>query len=234
MRINRTSFIAGAGSAVLLGAALVPALAGAQTATETPDTTGTATATATADSGSGESALDCGPGFGHGLAFGFGHGFGGFIHGGEDLADALGVTEEDLRAAAETARDSLGEVERPATEEEREALRQQYESAFAQALGVTVEELEAAIEEAQEAAKAAAIARVQELVADGAITQERADAIIERIESGEPVFPGRGPGGPGRGFDGGFGGGFDGGGRGGPAGLFGVRGTSSSTVTPDA
>ena len=86
MKINKASFVAGAGSAVLFGAALIPNFVGAQTA----DSTATATATATDESGAAD-VVDCGPG-GVGL-----RGFGGPI--GEDLATALGVSVEDLQAA---------------------------------------------------------------------------------------------------------------------------------------
>ncbi len=200
MKINKTSFVAGAGSAVLLGAALIPSFVGAQTADETPSVTADAAAS---------DAVDCGPG-------GFGHrGFG--LPVGEELADALGVTVDDLQAAAESARDSLGEVERPQTEEEREALRDELQAAFASALGVSVEDLQAAVDELQAARQADAIARIQEKVADGTLTQEEADAIIERIENGERPF--------------GFGAGH---GRfGGPRGFGGFFGHAAG-VTPDA
>jgi|GEM_PF-1490142 len=200
-QINKTSFIAGAGSVVLLSAALIPGLAGAQTATETPSATAEATGTASIEG------VDCGPG----LRGVFG------LHVGEDLAAALGVTVEELQAAATEVREAYAGTERPATEEERDALKAEVQAAFATALGVTVEEIEAAKEQLQAEKQAAAIARVNEAVADGTITQERADALIERIESGERPFGRHG----GRGFGGrGFGGGFPGG--------------SSPSVTPDA
>lgn len=182
MQINKTSFVAGIGSAVLLGAALVPAWAAAQTGEDDP--TPSATATATAEDGSSEGgstdgeAKECGPGFGFAVR----------VHGSEALADALGVTAEELDAALETARESLGEVERPTTEEEAEALRAEYRDAIAEALGITVEELEAAQTEVREAREAEAIARVQEQVAEGNLSQEEADAIIERIQSDEGLL----------------------------------------------
>lgn len=164
-RINKTSFIAGAGSAVLLGAALLPGLAGAQTATETPSATAEATGEAEGPGAASLEGIDCGPG----LRGVFG------LHVGEDLAAALGVT---------------------------------------------VEEIEAAKEQLQAERQAAAIARVNQALADGTITQERADALIERIESGERPF--------GRHGDRGFGG------FGGPRGFGGFFGDSPSSVTPDA
>ena len=204
MKINKASFVAGAGSAVLLGAALIPNFVGAQTADETP--------AATAEAGTTDAA-DCGPG---GIGF---RGLGTPVS--EELATALGVTVEDLQAAAQSARDSLGDIERPTTDEEREALKTQVQAAFASALGVSEADLQSAIDEVRAAKQAEAIARVQEKVTDGTLTQDEADAIIERIESGEAPF-GFGPGGHrGRGFGGprGFGGGFPGG---------------TSNVTPDA
>ena len=98
------------------------------------------------------------------------------------------------------------------------------QTALASALGISEADLQSAIDEVQAAKQAEAIARVQEKVTDGTLTQDEADAIIERIESGEAPF-GFGVGGPGghggRGFGGprGFGGGFPGG---------------TSNVTPDA
>ncbi len=211
MQINKTSFAVGAGSIVLLGAALLPALAGAQAAGEAP----TPSAAAAVEDG------DCAPGLRGlgGLA-----GFGGGLHLGEDLAAILGVTVEDLRAAAETAKESLGEVERPATEEEREALKAEVQAAFASALGISVADLDAATEQLKAEKLAELIARVNEKVADGTLTQAEADVIIERIESGERPFAGRrGPGG--RGF-----------GRFGGPGPFGGFGGDDLplTVTPDA
>ncbi len=58
-------------------------------------------------------------------------------------------------------------------------------------LGVEPDELEGAIEQALED-------RLDEAVAAGRMTQEQADALKERIESGDfPLFGGGGPGGPG-------------------------------------
>src|SRR5690606_16509563 len=61
-------------------------------------------------------------------------------------------------------------------------------AAVAEELGITVEELEAAETEVREAHQAGAIARVQEMVDEGTLSQEQADAIIERIESGVGRF----------------------------------------------
>lgn len=241
VKINKTSFIAGAGSAVLLGAALIPGWAMAQTGDETatPEATAEATTEATPESGTTESAeadLECGPG----LAFGFRLGGVG-LEFSEDLAEALGVTTDDLEAAAETLREQFADTERPTTEEEAEALREEIKSALAAALNVTVEELEAAQEQLQSERQAEAIARIEEAVADGDITREQADEMIERIESGEGLFFGDG-----RGFRfGGFGEfgrfgapfRFEGEFRAFPGGPFGDWDgdeDASATVTPDA
>lgn len=145
----------------------------------------------------------------------------GFHRDGEDLAAQLGITVEELQAAGEAAHEQvvaeLGELtrpeERPTTDEEREALRAQmeerraaFEAALAGQLGISVEELDAAQLRVVEA-------RLAEAVANGRLTQERADEILEAVRTGErPVFPG-GPGRHGR-----FGGGP--GGPGGPGGFF--------------
>lgn len=88
----------------------------------------------------------------------------------------------------------------------------------AEALGITVEDLQAAREEGKTLAdlqaelgiddetfqanlKAAAIAQVNQMLADGDISQEKADAWIEKIESSEFNMNGRGHGrGHGKGF----------------------------------
>lgn len=214
-KTNKTSFIAGAGSVVLLGAALMPGLVGAQTATETA--TAEATGTASVDHVDG---VECGPGMAalRGIVR---------LHVGEDIAAALGVTTDELRAAATEVREAYADTERPTTEEERDALQAEVKSAFAAALGISVDELDAAQEQVKAEKQADAIARVNEALANGTITHEQADAMIERIEAGEGAFGLRGDG-----FHGGRGGrgfGEPGGGFGG--GLF---GGATPAVTPDA
>ncbi len=121
------------------------------------------------------------------------------------LAAQLGISVDELTAARETAHDAvvaqLGEVTRPernpdATTEEREAAREAmqaqrterkaaFDQAMADALGISVDDLTAARQEV-------AIDRVEAKVAAGELTQEQADAIIERIRSGEAPEGGRG------------------------------------------
>jgi hypothetical protein len=188
-------FITGVGALLLMAAAMMPGLVGAQSSDETPEATATADGEPTDETTEGSKGStdgeDCGPMFGARgvLMFGIGP------LGGETLAEALGVTVEELREAAETARESLGELERPQSDEEREALKAEIQAAFASALGISVEELEAALDEVMEEHKANAIARIEAAVEAGTLSRERADAMIENIESGErPFFPGVRPG----------------------------------------
>ena len=109
------------------------------------------------------------------------------------LAAELGTTTEELTAARQRAHDAvvaeLGEVtrpeSRPETDEERDALKAQFQARkdlfdtkLAEALGISVEDLDAArlsVAEEQLAAKVAA----------GEITQEQADARLEALRNGE-------------------------------------------------
>ncbi len=184
--LNRKGLAAGAVSVMVLGAALAPGLALAQT----PDA-GTTTQ---------EAGHRHGPRGLHGAAL-------------EEVADTLGVTADTLREAMRSVKEALKPAERPTeppTEEEREAKRAEFHAALAAELGVTAAAVEAAFEAAQPteeeiaAFKAERIAEAQERIADalaeGRITQEQADAALERIESGERPFGaggrrGHGPGG---------------------------------------
>jgi hypothetical protein len=162
--------------------------------------------------------------FGAGPFFGPGR-FGGSIDRQALLAEALGITVEELQAAQEEAnRAAIQQAvdEELMTQEQadlmlsRMALRSYLDrdALVAEALGITVEELEAARTEGKPlmvlmyeldlepatvrtALQTAYEEAVQQAVTDGVITQEQADEILE---SGGPGF-----GGPGR-FRGGFGG----------------------------
>jgi hypothetical protein len=79
----------------------------------------------------------------------------------------------------------------PAAEEEGESRRDNYKEKLAENLGISLEDLEAAIKQTH-------LDLIDEALADGKITEERADEMRERVENGDPVFPGfpSGPGGP--------------------------------------
>jgi hypothetical protein len=113
----------------------------------------------------------------------------------EALASGLdGVSVEQTRAALESVHDSIGEGQRPDPSE--------VEAALAEELGVSVDEL-------TEVRKSEMKQRLDQAVEDGAITEEQADEIRDRIDSGElpPGGPhGGGPGGPPHGGPGGPGG----------------------------
>lgn len=164
---------------------------------------------------------------------GFGHFGGGDSRQDEYLAEALGITVEQLQAARDQAyaaalADAVagGSItqeqadQRLAARALRGAIDQQ--ALVAEALGMTVEELEAALAGGQSLrdimsergidastlqanARAAYEAAVTQAVADGVITQAQADAILaNEISSG--LFGGHGHGGRGHGRGGMFGG----------------------------
>lgn len=143
----------------------------------------------------------------------------------EALAEALGVTVEELDAAArQVALDRVDEAVEAGkvTEEEAAAIRTRIESseegdwhprgrgfgfskggdAFAEALGVTVEDLKAAMQQVL-------LDRIDAAVDAGTITEEKAEAWRTAIESGEKP-DGSGPGRHGKRFGKGRHGGYDG------------------------
>ena len=189
MKINKRSFAAGAASVVVLGAALVPGFAAAQSSDANP----TATPAVERGQHAHHGGLHLGRHFGFGI--------------GEELATELGISLDELRAAVEVVAEEFRPAERPVerpTEEEREAKRAEFKAALADELGISSQTLDAAIETVKAAKQAEAIERVQQKVTDGVLTQAEADVIIERIENGERPFPHRGRFGGPRG--GGFGG----------------------------
>ncbi len=144
------------------------------------------------------------------------------------LADALGISVEDLLAARETAKATLVQqavAEGKLTQEQADAIlsgeglrslgpivdKEVIQTAVANALGISVDELEAiraegkslpqiaeelgvemsAVQEAVQAARAEAL---QQAVAEGKITQEQADWLLEHGGKRRPGGPGR-PGG---------------------------------------
>ena len=120
---------------------------------------------------------------------------------GQALASGLdGVSVQQAKAALEAVSQSVGEDQRPDPSE--------MEALLAEELGVSVDDL-------AEARKAEMTQRLDQAVEDGAITEEQADEMRAKIESGElpppggpghggpvgPAGPGHGgPGGPGRHF----------------------------------
>ena len=145
-----------------------------------------------------------GPGGGHGKGFGPGSG-GPEADRGQHLADALGISLEELQAArAEAFEAGLTEAVADGRIDQEQAdlmlaghaLKQAIdrEALMADALGISVEELQAAREEGKsmrelldelgiepqalrERMEAAMDAAVEKAVADGVITQEQADAL---------------------------------------------------------
>ena len=146
------------------------------------------------------------------------------------LADALGISVEELQAARKAANQAAIEqavetgliTQEQADEMQARKNLQSYldrNSLLARALGMTVEELEAAREdgtlydilsnitpaELQAQMQTAMESAVQQAVADGAITQAQADLIAEHIASGAGMmgrFGGRGGFGGHHGFGG--------------------------------
>jgi anti-sigma28 factor (negative regulator of flagellin synthesis) len=97
------------------------------------------------------------------------------------MAAELGVDVETLHdavvAAHESVRDQLGPVSQDPTDEELDARRAAFKEALAAELGTDVATLE-------QAGRNVANARLDEAVANGRITEERAAEIREAIENG--------------------------------------------------
>jgi hypothetical protein len=142
------------------------------------------------------------------------------------LADALGITTDELKTARETARDNMqaeaianGDISQD--QEDLIKIRQALSSYIhpeelqAEALGITTDELKAYREartsmaeilsavgmtetEYQEALKAAYETALTKAVSDGAITQEQADLYLTNYDKGMPGMGGPGQGGQGQ------------------------------------
>ncbi|MFP5308032.1 MAG: hypothetical protein ACLGIR_00455 [Actinomycetes bacterium] len=107
---------------------------------------------------------------------------------GDDATDAPAVetTTHDAQAPTPPADVEERHADREARRAER---RQAFVDALAEELGISSEELQAAMEAVREDLRADRLteleARLEEKVAAGELTQEQADAILERAESGE-------------------------------------------------
>ena len=109
---------------------------------------------------------------------------------GSALAEALGVELEVLRTAAEAARESLGDRPDEITPEVIEARHAAFVSALATELGISEAEITAAMETLRADRLSSIADRVADAVAEGKITQERADEILQSLEDGERPFKG--------------------------------------------
>lgn len=213
---------------------------------------------------------------------GHGNGIGNRGDRGEALAEALGITVEELQTAMETARQTMLDeavANGLLTQEQADAIQSRggmhrgfpggnFEQALADALGITVEDLQAAMdtvftnqlaemvdagvitqEQADQMAARRAVKEyvdeeaiqnaiqsiyedaVSQALADGVITQEQADALLNDIANGPAGFGTPRFGGP----HGGHGGpGGPRGGHGGPRGGQGGQGFPSFPGQPDA
>jgi len=95
---------------------------------------------------------------------------------------------------------SSNNANNPPDKPDMTAMCQNFISEFAENLGVTEDEVKEALKETQ-------LQMIEDAVAAGTITQDQADKMIEKIESGEEcgfigLGFGRGPGGPGPGGNG--------------------------------
>jgi len=130
--------------------------------------------------------------------------------GGEDLAKALGVSEEKLRAAFEAIHDDLRPADRrpdgPPTAAERTARHDKLTSALAKELGLSEAKVEAAFESVHKAHAAerrdALSDRLDAAVEDGKLTKGDKASVLKAFDAGVwGHHPGRGAslgeGGPG-------------------------------------
>ena len=104
---------------------------------------------------------------------------------GAALAEALSIDVETLRAAAEAAKESLGDRPDEVTPEVRDERRAAFVSALAVELGVSESEITDAMAELRADRLVNLSEKLAEAVENGRITQEEADEILESIENGE-------------------------------------------------
>jgi hypothetical protein len=130
------------------------------------------------------------------------HGGPGSPGGGEDLAKALGVSQEKLRAAFAALHDDVKPADRradgPPTAAERAARHEKVTDALAEELGLSEAKVEAAFEEVREAHaaehRAALSDRLDTAVEDGKLTNDDKASVLKAFDAGVLGGPGgRGP-----------------------------------------
>ena len=145
---------------------------------------------------SDDRAPGAGPAFAHGHHGGPG---GPGRPGGEELAKALGVSEEKLQSAFKAIRDDVRPADRradgPPTRVERTKLRGELTAALAEELGLSEAKVEAAFDKVQKAHAAdrreALTDRLDDAVEDGTLTKDDKASVLKAFNAG--VLGGPGP-----------------------------------------
>jgi len=136
-----------------------------------------------------------------------GHGGPGFRHHriAEDLAEALGLSEDKVADALEEVRDDLrpearedradgARPERP-TDEERAAAQERLAAALAEELGISTDKVTAALDELHDAREAEGRTelgeRLDQAVADGDLTAADKASVLKAFDAGVLGGPGR-------------------------------------------
>jgi hypothetical protein len=109
-----------------------------------------------------------------------------------ELAEALGVSEEELEAALEAVRDELvpsgGDRITPPSEADRDEMRSRFAAALAEELGLTEEEVATALddlhEEHEAEARSALSARLDEAVEAGDLTAADKESVLKAFDVG--------------------------------------------------
>ena len=119
--------------------------------------------------------------------------------GGDELAEALGVSEEKLQSAFEAIRGDVGPAHRrgdgPPTRAERTALHDKLTAALAQELGLSEAQVEAAFEKVQKAhaveRREGLSDRLDDAVEGGKLTKRDKASVLKAFDAG--VLSGPGP-----------------------------------------
>lgn len=113
------------------------------------------------------------------------------MFGGEELAEALGVSTERLREAMAAVRDEVRPAERPAgppSEAEREALHDELAAALAEELDVSQAKVEAALEEVRAShateRRTRLSQRLDDAVEDGDLTAADKASVLKAYDAG--------------------------------------------------